>query len=81
MNENLPLLKCQYLENVVLKKVLFRGKYDKSTETVRRRVIVAADAGDDWATIASANGVKSQTASSWVCKGTAVSKSRGGSVT
>jgi transposase len=57
-----------------------RGKYEKSTELVRTRVISAAENGEDWVAVATANGVKKSTADKWVRKGTAVQKSRGGMV-
>ena len=55
-----------------------RGKYNRSTENIRQRIIDAANRADDWAAIAAANGVKKQTAYTWVKQGTAAQKHRGG---
>ncbi len=44
-----------------------RGKYERSTDAVRARVIAAADIGDDWVAVAAANGVKQSTAYNWNC--------------
>jgi transposase len=57
-----------------------RGQYDKATDVVRRRILTAADEGDDWRTMAAANGVKISTAYNWIKKGTSTVKSRGGRV-
>lgn len=57
-----------------------RGKYDKSSEVVRSRVIAAAESGEDWVAVAAANGVKKSTAYSWIRKGTPVQRLRGGTV-
>jgi transposase len=57
-----------------------RGKYETSSEAVRARVLAAADSGDDWVTVANANGVKKSTAYAWIRKGTSAQKSRGGVV-
>jgi len=44
----------------------------------RRRIVAAADNGENWQALAAANGVKSQTAYRWVRKGDAQQKPRGG---
>ncbi|XP_047135639.1 uncharacterized protein LOC124812732 isoform X2 [Hydra vulgaris] len=63
-----------------VKKGTKRGKYEKSTPTVRRRVIAAAENGDDWISVAVANGVNQSTAYAWVKKGTWIQKHRDGRV-
>jgi transposase len=57
-----------------------RGKYEKSTDAVRARVIASAEVGEDWVSVAAANGVKQSTAYNWVRKGTPVQSKRGGVV-
>lgn len=61
-----------------VKKGCKRGKYEKSTELIRSRVITAKDNEEDWVAVASANGIKTATAYNWVHKGTAERKPRGG---
>lgn len=55
-----------------------RGHYERSTTTIRLRVMNAAENDEDWATVAKANGVKVSTAYNWVRKGTEEQKRRGG---
>lgn len=55
-----------------------RGKYEKHSESVRARVIKAAENEEDWVAVATANGVHKSTADNWVRKGIATHKSRGG---
>ena len=55
-----------------------RGYYEKSSLACRQRVLAAAERGDDWASIAEANGIKKSTASNWVRRGRADEKQRGG---
>jgi len=55
-----------------------RGPYHRSNEDMRRRVIEAADRGEDWKVIAVANGVKEMTAYRWIRTGRVEKKARGG---
>ena len=60
-----------------VKKGQKRGKYAKSTETTRSRIV---DAGDDWSLVARANGVKQSTAYNWVSRGSSTLQKKGGAI-
>lgn len=56
-----------------------RGKYNKkATQSVKRRIIEAANEQKDWRILAEALGIKIPTARAWISKGTPTMKPMGG---
>lgn len=55
-----------------------RGKYDRASEESKRRIVEAADRGENWKIVAEANGVKEATAYNWIRSGQVIQRKRGG---
>jgi transposase len=61
-----------------VKRGSIRGKYEKSSEVVRARIIAVSECGNDWSAVAAANGVRNHTAYNWVRNESSIQKPRGG---
>ena len=62
-----------------VRRGLKRGKYRRSpNEDSKRRIIDAANRGEDWRNIAKANGVSTSTAYGWIKRSEEPEKLRGG---
>jgi hypothetical protein len=65
---NEPLLPASRKKQGV-KQGSTRCKYEKASETVRKRIIAEFDNNEDWLAVATANGVKKSAAYNWTKTG------------
>ncbi|KAG9407098.1 hypothetical protein AC1031_001740 [Aphanomyces cochlioides] len=55
-----------------------RGPYKRTSLSAKKRIVAAANAGGDWASVAEANGVNVSTARGWLHMESFTPKKRGG---